>query len=374
LFRSRTAGDQFRTGFVGGIAMLHFHLFLALHIRLGILLSLLLLLAGQAKGGRKDLVTLKNGDRITGEIKRLDRGVLYIDLDYVSSTVGLDWRQIEKVETGAVYQIVLEHGDHLIGTFAKLPSTDAGVEDVAIHLGDQKKVVPASSIVQIESQKESFWRQLTGGVSVGASFTSGNSQTAVNTSANTKYVARLWSAGASFTSSFSGQADASKTNLQDVQAGADRSLSQNSFLLALSDFLHSSQQQLNLRTTLGGGFGRYVIRRNGNELRWFGGTVYTHEDFESASSSPTQENVEGLAGMDYSLYRFDKYSLTSQFLLYPGFSDLGRVRATTKTSFSIKLPNNFNLTFSFWDNYDSRPPVTARKNEFGVSNSIGWTF
>jgi Protein of unknown function, DUF481 len=139
--------------------------------------------------------------------------------------------------------------------------------------------------------------------------------------------------------------------------------------------LHSSQQQLNLRTTLGGGFGRYVIRRNGNELRWFGGTVYTHEDFESTSSSPTQQNVEGLAGMDYSLYRFDKYSLTSQFLLYPGFSDLGRVRVTTKTSFSIKLPNNFNLTFSFWDNYDSRPPVfAARKNEFGVSNSIGWTF
>jgi len=183
------------------------------------------------------------------------------------------------------------------------------------------------------SERE-LWRQLTGGVSVGASFTSGNSQTAVNTSANAKYVARVWSAGASFTSSFSGQADASKTNLQDVQAGADRSLSQNSFLLALSDFLHSSQQQLDLRTTLGGGFGRYVIRRNGNELRWFGRHCVYARRLQSTSSSPTQQNVEGLAGMDYSLYRFDKYSLTSQFLLYPGFSDLGRVRVTTKTSFS----------------------------------------
>jgi len=49
--------------------------------------------------------------------------------------------------------------------------------------------------------------------------------------------------------------DASKTNLQDVQAGADRSLSKTLFSFGPFRLLAQFQQQLNLRNTLGGGFG-----------------------------------------------------------------------------------------------------------------------
>jgi hypothetical protein len=40
----------------------------------------------------------------------------------------------------------------------------------------------------------------------------------------------------------------------------------------------------------------------------------------------------------------------------------------------ITLRNKFHLTFSFWDNFDSQPPPTARKNELGISSGIGWSF
>ena len=50
-------------------------------------LIVLLCLPAQAK--RKDLVIMiKNGDRLTGEVKKLEHGVLYVDLDYVSGSVG----------------------------------------------------------------------------------------------------------------------------------------------------------------------------------------------------------------------------------------------------------------------------------------------
>jgi hypothetical protein len=50
------------------------------------------------------------------------------------------------------------------------------------------------------------------------------------------------------------------------------------------------------------------------------------------------------------------------------------IRATTNNSLVIKLTNNFHFTLSFWDNYDSRPPTTAKKNELGLSSAIGWAF
>ena len=144
--------------------------------------------------------------------------------------------------------------------------------------------------------------------------------------------------------------------------------------MSIGDFLHSSQQNLDLRSTLGGGYGRYWIRTSQNQLRWVAGAVYTHETFTSTAAQPTNQNVEGFLGIQYQLLRFDRYRLQSQLYSFPGLSDPGRIRLTTKTIFSIKLHNNFHTNFTFWDNYDSRPPVNAKKNELSISSGLGWSF
>jgi hypothetical protein len=99
--------------------------------------------------------------------------------------------------------------------------------------------------------------------------------------------------------------------------------------------------------------------------------VYTHENFESGNQ-PSDQNLEALLGLQYQLFRFDRYSMQSQLLVYPGLSDAGRIRSTTKTTFSVKLSNNFHTDFSFWDNFDSSPPHNAKGNEMGISNSLAW--
>jgi putative salt-induced outer membrane protein YdiY len=345
-------------------------------IRGALLILSFAFICAPAEAKRKDVVTMKNGDHLTGEVKKLESGVLYVDLDYVSGNVGLDWKQVDTVQTTGLYQIILRNGDHYNGTIEKSPDLEKGGKDVLIStMGGHELRVPASTVVQMETKKENFWRQLTGSINFGSSYTSGNNQTALNSAMNVTYPARNWAAGASYTSSFSGQSGASKTtNLHELQLGVERYLGRNSFVLGLSDFLHSSQQDLNLRTTLGGTYGRYVKRTNENSLRWFAGVAYTHEHFQSMSSQPIQQNVEALLGSQYELYRFSRYTLQSQVLVYPGLSDLGRIRTTTKTSLSVKLVNNFALSFSFWDNFDSRPPLNAKKNELGVSSNVGWTF
>jgi putative salt-induced outer membrane protein YdiY len=327
-----------------------------------------------AKVSRHDIIIMKNGDRLTGEVKRLEQGVLYVQTDYFSGSVGLDWLQVEKVDCKAKFQIVLSNGNRLTGSIAKVEAATAPGKDLIVSAEGIETPMPAINVVQLESQKQTFWRQLKGSIDLGYNYTSGNSQSSLSTSANAEYPAEHWAAGASYTASFSGQTGGTATNLFEVQSFAERYLNRNSYLLGLDDFLHSSQQNLVLRTTLGGGYGRFLIRNNRTEWKWLIGSDYTRANYQSGINQPLQQNAELLLGMDYQLFHFDRYSLQSQNLLFPGLSDFGRIRFTTTDVFSVKLSNNFHLNVSFWDNFDSRPPLDAKKNALGISTGLGWTF
>jgi putative salt-induced outer membrane protein YdiY len=327
-----------------------------------------------AKVSRHDTVIMKNGDRLTGEVKRLEQGVLYVKTDYFSGAVGVDWLQVEKVESKATFQIVLSDGKRLTGSITKLAADVAPGRDLIVSAEGVEVPLSGTDVVQIESQKQTFWRQLKGSIDMGYNYTSGNSQSSLSSSASAEYPTTNWAAGASYNASFSGQSGGTATNLFEVQAFGERFLNRNSLVIGLSDFLHSSQQDLNLRTTLGGGYGRYFVRNNQNELKWLIGADYTQASYQSGLSQPTQQNAELLLGVEYELFHFDRYTLQSQFLVFPGLSDFGRVRLTTNDVFTIKLSNNFHLNISFWDNFDSRPPLSAKKNAQGISTGLGWTF
>ncbi len=326
-----------------------------------------------AKKLRGDVVTMKNGDRLTGEVNGLDSGILSVETDYSSTNLYVDWNQVLTVRSTAIYLITLANGVHVTGRIERGPGSEEHPEDVTI-VGDNIELhVPYPTVVEMERKKQSVWRQLKGSVDAGVSFTSGNGQVNANTDLSVRYSTPKWLASAVLGTSFSDQSGGTKTNRNDLSFGGQRFLSRNAYVGGLLDFLHSSQQDLDLRTTAGGGYGRYWKRTTNTEFRWLGGLVYTQESF----ATPTRQsdsNVEGLLGVAYDSYRFKVGEIHLEASMFPGLSDSGRVRATTNNSLVIKLTNNFHFTLSFWDNYDSRPPTTAKKNELGLSSAIGWAF
>jgi putative salt-induced outer membrane protein YdiY len=297
-----------------------------------------------------------------------------VETDYVTGSIALDWNQVESVQSTGTFRIVLNNGKRMVGKFEKVSSEKAKEHDFLIHEATEETQVPSSSIAEIGSQKATFWRQLQGSIDFGYSFTSGNSQTTLNADASAAYRTPSWEAASVFDSTFGGQSGASKTNREDLQSIATKFLNRNSFVLALSDFLHSSQQDLDLRTTLGGAYGRYLKRTTNSNLSCLGGIVYIHESFNTIVAQPTDQNIEAVIGLQYNLVRFNFGEFTSQVLTFPGLTDTGRVRLTTNNSLTIKLRNNFHLDFTLWDNFDSRPPSTAKRNELGLSTGIGWSF
>ena len=319
-----------------------------------------------------DVVVMSNGDHFTGKVKRLQNGLLFVETDYVSGNIGLDWNQVESVQSTATYHIVLNNGQRLDGSIEKKPGEKN--EDFVIREATEEVQVPSDEIVSLETKKPTFWRELQGSIDFGYSFTSGNSQSTWNANTSAAYQTPRWKVATSFDSTFSGQSGASSTNREELQNTVSRFLNRNSFLATLSDFLHSSRQDLILRTTLGGGYGRFLKRTTSSNLAWLGGIVYTNESFGTSTGNPSDQNMEAVVGLQYSYIRFNLGEFDSEVRAFPGLTDSGRIRLTTNNSVTIKLRNNFHLAFTFWDNYDSRPPMTARKNELGTSTGVGWSF
>jgi len=321
-----------------------------------------------------DEIVMSNGDHLTGKIRKMEYGVLFLEAEYWSGSVGVNWFRVKRIESNAYFQITFKNGQRVDGTIQKKPTGPATDSDFIVKTKGEVLHASSGDVVDIQSQKRSFLRQLTGSIDFGSSYTSGNNQTSVNSNADVNYLSTRWFGGISFTSSLSGQSGGNETNLLQVQTLDGVYLNRNSFVMALGDFLHSSQQGIDLRATSGTGYGRYWVRTNRNFLLWLAGIVYTHENFSSTTSQPIQDNAEAVLGTQYQLFQFGRYRLQSQLFTYPGLSDAGRVRLTTRTTFNLQLTNNFFANVAFWDNFDSRPPFNSKRNEMGISNSVGWTF
>src|ERR1700751_2814750 len=165
---------------------------------------------------RPDVVVMKNGDRFTCTVNKLKGGLLYIETDYLSGSIGLDWAQVEKVQSPSVFQITMDDGTRSLGEIRRAVSAEPEQEFIIKSNGEERRTNPAAG-VDIESTKQNFWRQLTGGIDVGYDFTSGNSQASLTTNANVNYETPRWVTGITDTTSFSGQSGATRTNLIDLQ-------------------------------------------------------------------------------------------------------------------------------------------------------------
>ena len=324
---------------------------------------------------RRDVVVMKNGDRITGKIKKLDHGQLFIEPPYVVSPIPVDWLQVDRIESTAKFQLEMSGGKRLVGTIQKIRTKDNPKQDFVIENGGVETRVLASDVVAFQSQKSTFWKQLKGSVNLGASYVSGSTATSVNLDADTSYNTTKFQVGGALSSNYSSQSGANSSNRQDLSSTSSIYLSRHAFVGSFLDFLTSDQQSLDLRQTYGGGYGRYFIRTNNTQFSWLGGLVYVKEAYSPESGlNPRDQNLEGLLELNYDWFRFNTSELSTSLQIFPGLSDAGRVRSNLNAMYSINFTHDIVLRLNVFDTFDNRPPENALKNQFGVSTTFGLTF
>jgi hypothetical protein len=195
-------------------------------------------LPGQGKQ-KDDVVVMKNGDKFTGEIKKLENGVLYFKAAYMVDSVQLDWARVDHVESKDQYYVFLTDGQRPKGAM----ETAEGLDRDSLTVLSAAGAVEArkSEVVSIVPVEDSFAAQLTGSVDYGFSFTGGTNATQSTLSAEVGYRSEVWTADLSGSSVFSRQNGSRNSGRNTLDFLYLRYLSQRWFAGATLDLLNSQQ-------------------------------------------------------------------------------------------------------------------------------------
>jgi putative salt-induced outer membrane protein YdiY len=321
-----------------------------------------------------DVVILKNGDRMTGEIKGLQSGELKFKADYMAESVRLDWSRVERLESKSTFMISLVNGKLFTSGLRLLPSNSSEVANFVIVTADNSLRVPQLDVLRILPLEAGFWRRLEGSVDLGFSFTSGNDQYQTQLIATSTYRTGDHSFTASIDSDFSGQTQGSSTKRREFTFDYRKRLSPKWYAGGFINFLGSDQQSLSLRTTVGGLLGRNLVQTENTRLSLFGGIAVSREKYSTALSKPTATNADALAGVDFMTFRFKTTQVSSRLSLFPSLTTPGRMRLQATSDMRIKVVKDLYWGFHFYESFDSKPPVRADKNDLSISTSLGWKF
>jgi putative salt-induced outer membrane protein YdiY len=321
-----------------------------------------------------DVVVLKNGDRLTGEIKRLRRGELSFKAYYMAEAVRLDWADVERLVSKDRYLIQLTNGQ-LFSDFLELTSSRSDSYDNFVIGADKNPTtVNQLEVLRITPIESRFWSQLEGNVDVGFSFTSGNSQYQTQIGASVTYRKGDHSFTGNVDSSFSGQPKGSSSARNQFNFEYRKQLSPKWYLGALFDVLQSDQQSLDRRTTIGGVVGRNVRQTDQLTLSLFGGLAVARERYSITDGEPRTTSADAAAGIDFAIFRFTTTDIRVRVVSFPSLTTPGRMRVQADSDLRIKIAKDFYWGFNVYESFDSKPPVTANKNDVGVSTSLGWKF
>lgn len=344
---------------------------------------------------RADQVTMKNGDHLTGTIVKTDgkAEVLEITTDY-AGTISVKWDAIATVESSQALYLTLKDGQTVVGKV----TTDDGRFTIATKETGEIKV-SRDSVIAVRSEKEQkaseaemerlrnprlgdFWSGL---VDSGLSLTRGNSATTTyNFSGKAARVTKRDKIGAYATVIFAKDdtTPPSRTTAHAVRGGirVDVNATERLFGFGLSDFEYDEFQNLNLRSTLGGGFGYYAVKNKSAQFNIFGGVTFLQEFFSvpldpTIPTSTTRKSGEAVAGEELATsFGGKRMTLDERFSAYPNITNMGQYRYTLDTTLATKIVSHLSWQATASDHYISDPVPGKKKNDLLLSTGLRWTF
>ena len=88
----------------------------------------------------------------------------------------------------------------------------------------------------------------------------------------------------------------------------------------------------------------------------------------------TQNIAVGFVSTDVKFFKFKKTNLDVSASLIPAITEAGRVHLNTNAVYYIKIIGDIDWNFSFYGSWDSKPPSTLPKSDYGTSSGLSWTF
>ena len=333
--------------------------------RIGIWLAMFAGGSGVAHAAN-DVVVTTSGDRLVGEIKRVEKDILTLSTDYSDSDFKIKWEKIASIESDRQFLLETFDGKRVSGTL----QADAQ-KKAAVVVGDADVRLPDVSMVQ--PFERSFWSRFDSALDFGYSLTKTNSAKQLSLGGNLSYRDER-NLDSLFVNVFrSSQANAPDTQRWDLGNDFRHLLGTRWYVNTAQDLLNTEEQGLDLRTTIGAGGGRYLLRSASQYLALGGGLAWTNENYTDAAL-PSENSAEAYLGTEFMTEKLKFADVLTRFAYYPSLTISGRQRVNYRFDMDFNLPGDWYLRVGFFDNYDSRPAEGFSENDYGWSNAFGFKF
>ncbi|HSH19758.1 MAG TPA: DUF481 domain-containing protein [Draconibacterium sp.] len=317
---------------------------------------------------KTDTVYFQSGDKVTGEMLSLDKGILKLKTDD-AGTLSIKWINIDSLCVLNPLRILKHNGGVMYGQL--YPS---GKRQVCILLDENNNTneIELQSIVELMQLRKRIVDRLTGTLSAGYGYIKATNVTQLDFNGNVDYKGEKSIISANYNIVLTDD----KLQLTQRQTGGasyNRVLPKNwsvqGRLLAESN----SEFKLDLRTSVISGVNYSFIRSNRQILQSGGGFSFNRE----FSDTLAQNNFEGIIGIKYSLFILNSPKVSFNFDGYviPGINRFGRVRSSVNGDLNWELFNDFYLKWTLFYSSDNEPLSGADvKNDWGTSLGIEFKF
>jgi hypothetical protein len=316
---------------------------------------------------KTDIITLYNGDKVTGEVKRLFSGLLEVSTDFMG-TVNIEWKEIARLESLFRYEIALAGGERYYGKIVTSPRS--GELRVSDAYGEHN--LSALEVVEIRPVSKTFKDRIDVYLSLGYSYTKASSLGQSSFNADIGYetdrarnvlTGRLYVTDTETEVTSSGKIDLMRSVWTNRQG---------TFRYLLGSYETNDELELDYRFSVGGGLGKQFIKSP--KSAWegaLGAQLLT----EQSSSGDTLESAEAVLHTQYSTWKYTTPELRLKLGLsiFPSLTESGRVRADTDINIRWEIIEDLYWEVTAFGTYDNQATEDS-EFDYGISTGVGWEY
>jgi putative salt-induced outer membrane protein YdiY len=328
-----------------------------------------------------DQITLKNGDRLSGNIEKSDDKILVIKTEFAGE-VTVQWPGVQEINSTQPLHVSLSSGQTVVGT---VTTSNGNLSVATPDAGTVSEPLASVSKLRNDAEQAAYDKSLhpgvlegwQGGVNVGFALTRGNSQTrnlALAFTADRKTSndhVGLYTNSVYATNDAPGATPATTANA--VQGGIryDHDITPRLFAYVSADFQTDALQTLDLRSVFGGGLGLHAIKNERTTLDFLAGANYTREKY---SALPSRSFAALSAGEELSHKLAKSTLITQKLYFFPDLNEAGEYRATFNFGTVTRINKWLGWQNAFGDIYVTNPPAGSKQNDILFTTGLNLSF
>ncbi len=316
-----------------------------------------------------DEVRMKNGDRITGSIIKMENKTLTVDTSYAGE-IAMTWEQVESIETDSAVHVVLEDRTSAHGILKTTKNGQLQLETAQVitplrfHVAQVEGITPPTKPPV----------KLTGRINAGLDVKKGNTDTKaylIDGQLEARTENNRYTVGGEVNREE--ESDEKTADNWWLYMSYDHFLTQQWFFYTNASFEQDDFKDLNLRTTVGAGSGYQFFESASKNLSARAGLAYVNSDYRVDDQD--NDYMAGRWTVQYDQFFFEKFF---QFFHHHegivSLEDTEEIVIRTRTGLRIPLGKGLNTTIQYHWDWDNAPAPGVKRVDERYLLTLGYSW